>query len=45
MTMDKSPQPGANWNNIELDILRKIYGNIPRIEAVRHLKEEKDIKK
>ncbi len=45
VTMDKSPQPGANWNNIELDILRKIYGNIPRIEAVRHLKEEKDIKK
>lgn len=43
--MDKSPHPGANWNNIELDILRKIYGNMPRIEQVRQLKEEKDIKK
>lgn len=45
VTMDKNAQPGANWNNIELDILRKVYGNMARIEAVRHLKEEKDIKK
>ena len=43
--MDKNPQPGANWNNIELDILRKVYGNLGRIEEVRHLKEEVDIKK
>lgn len=43
--MDRSPHPGANWNNIELDILRKVYGNLGRIEEVRQLKEEKDIKK
>lgn len=44
VTMDRSPHPGANWNNIELDILRKVYGNLGRIEEVRQLKEEKDIK-
>jgi hypothetical protein len=43
VTMDRSPHPGGNWNNIELDILRKVYGNLGRIEQVRHLKEEKDI--
>lgn len=34
-----------NWNNIELDILRKVYGNLGRIEQVRAIKEDKDIKK
>lgn len=43
--MDRSPHPGANWNNIELDILRKVYGNLGRIEQARAIKEDKDIKK
>lgn len=34
-----------NWNNIELDILRKVYGNLGRIEQVRAIKEDKDFKK
>ena len=45
MTLDRSPFPGMNWNNIELDILRKVYGNLGRIEQVRAIKEDKDIKK
>lgn len=35
---------GDSWDNIELDILRKVYGNINLIEETRRRKEEKDIK-
>lgn len=35
---------GDSWDNIELDILRKVYGNMNLIEETRRRKEEKDIK-
>lgn len=43
ITMSDNREPGDNWDNIELDILRKVYGNMRLIEKTRHLKEEKDI--
>jgi hypothetical protein len=36
---------GDSWENIELDILRKVYGNLSVIEQTRALKERKDIDK
>lgn len=44
ITMSDNMYNGDSWDNIELDILRKVYGNINLIEETRRRKEEKDIK-
>lgn len=45
ITMSANQMNGDSWENIELDILRKVYGNLSVIEQTRALKEKKDIDK